>query len=59
MHEMSGRILEIDKDGNSVWEYINLTPSGKSIAVTEVERLDKKLDESFFKEKAAACNKQD
>jgi hypothetical protein len=58
MHEMSGRILEIDKDGNSVWEYINLTSSGKSINVTEAERLDKKLDESFFKEKAAACNKQ-
>jgi hypothetical protein len=50
-----GRVLEVDQDGRTVWEYYNLVRPGVRGTVSDAYRLPRQFDERFFTQKAAEC----
>jgi len=51
-----GRAFEIDKNGNIVWEYINIIDDGYVGIVEEVQRLPTNFTKEFFKQETQKCN---
>jgi hypothetical protein len=51
----AGRILEVDPNGQTVWEYVNLVGDGLKGLVSDGHRLPPRFDERFFAAQAARC----
>ncbi|MCP4267040.1 MAG: hypothetical protein GY931_04645 [Maribacter sp.] len=45
---MKGRAFEIDKNGNTVWEYVNIVDKGYIGILEEAKRLPNKYSKDFF-----------
>ena len=50
-----GRAFEINKNGNIVWEYINLVEDGYIGIVEEVQRLPNNFTKEFFEQRTKDC----
>ena len=50
-----GRVIEVDKQGNLLWQYYNVLDAEYTGLVTEGYVLPPELDAAFFAEKRAAC----
>ena len=42
-----GRAFEIDRDGRTVWEYVNLTGGGYAAVMEEVQRLPERMNDAY------------
>ena len=51
----SGRVLEVDQNGETVWEYVNLVSDRLRGLVSDAHRLPPQFDERFFAATAARC----
>jgi hypothetical protein len=54
---VTGRVLEVDEGGQTVWEYVNLIGDGLKALVSDAHRLPSQFDERFFREHAARCTR--
>jgi hypothetical protein len=54
---IAGRVFEIDRAGNTVWEYFNLIDDGMLGLVGDARRLPGDLDERFFSRISSACER--
>lgn len=52
---VNGRALEIDPEGNMVWEYRNFVSTGVIGLMDEAQRLDPSRNAAFFARARAAC----
>lgn len=52
-----GRAIEIDANGEVVWEYLNYVEPGVIGILEEAQRLPAQMDAGFFERARAACNR--
>ena len=52
-----GRVLEVDRNGRMVWEFINVIGEKLAGAVSEGTRLPEKFSVDFFASRRAACGR--
>jgi len=56
---LRGRAFEIDKNGNIVWEYINIVKKGYTGILEEAQRISNKFTKDFFIKRIKECKKSD
>ncbi len=52
---IAGRVFELDRNNEIVWEYFNVVRDGVLGLVADAQRLAPDFDEAFFAKKAATC----
>jgi hypothetical protein len=52
---VNGRVLEVDGNGEIVWEYLNIVDEGLKGLISDAHRLEPEFDEQFFSDRASTC----
>jgi len=52
---IAGRVFELDRDANIVWEYFNIIGDGTLGVIDDAHRLPTELDEAFFTKLSSQC----
>jgi hypothetical protein len=59
MESVEGRVFEVDRNGNVVWEYINVVGKGRVGLVDDAFMLPANVDDAFFERAVSACASSD
>jgi hypothetical protein len=55
VESVNGRVMEIDRAGRIVWQYVNLVKDGVAGLIADAIRLPPTMDEAFFARAVSAC----